>query len=160
MNKLQYRSSEAPTPWGIVNVPERPFIKGLPQNCSINCSITSCVCSNEKGITYSEALELALKNWVPIRVEDQEKVSFKMLYETDESKLYDLGEIEVILGRDCKQQICSKNECNCKYVYMLTSKVKEVHNEELWNEALTNVPVRIHELTEEFLKKNYRISKI
>lgn len=107
MNKLQYRSSEAPTCWGIVNVPEVPNQKDFYRD------ITNIKMWKEDDLKYFDAckqyngaLELALKNWVPIRVEDQEKVKmllWNILLETTievttdcqlwkpiESKLYDI----------------------------------------------------------------------
>lgn len=94
MNKLQYRSSEAPTCWGVVDVPEVPNQKYFYRD------ITNIKMWKEDDLKYfdaykqyNEALELALKNWIPIRVEDQEKVNWNLWYwfSHDENDIRQIG---------------------------------------------------------------------
>lgn len=111
MKKLQYRSSASPPCWGIVDVPETPTAKDFKEYSVNGLSAYSYTIATK---LFEEALELAKENWIPIRVEDQEEVTFALFgkwgnsttlteranqfynfiehIRVDESKLYDIPE--------------------------------------------------------------------
>lgn len=114
MKKLKYVSSEAPTPWGMVKMPHLS-VPALPPNYPKE-DIPRLQASDDRY------MELALKSWIPIRIEDQEKVK-SIIWDSlseghpyptlkdwkPESKLYDIpdGSMEFYIKEETESCMCT-----------------------------------------------------